>query len=121
MVPIHFYDLLRHHENAHTSEAKKRVPVSQLPLKVSSLALMTQTEADMLAALCQDAGVALGRSISSSALTRALVRLADRGAIPSNVIIDEIETELNAGRHWGHDSTKSMAYCSYSLLLAIGG
>jgi hypothetical protein len=84
---------------------KKRTPVAPLPLKVSSLAL-TQTELNMLTDLCQSASDHLGRVISTSALTRALVRLAARGAIPLHALVDEIETEISQGRRWGHDAVK---------------
>jgi len=86
---------------------KKRAAASPLPLKIMSLAV-TETEADLLASLSQAASDALGRSISSSALTRALLRLAGREAVPLAAIVDEIESELNTGRKWGHDSVKPL-------------
>jgi len=84
-------------------KSKKRAPAAPLPLKVSSLAL-TETETNMLSSLCQSASDALGRVISTSALTRALVRLTGRGALPLPAIVDEIESELKQGRKWGHDA-----------------
>ena len=86
---------------------KKRAAASLLPLKIMSLAV-TETEADLLAALCQSASDTLGRAISSSALARALLRLAGRATIPLAAIVDEIERELNQGRRWGHDSVKPL-------------
>jgi hypothetical protein len=84
---------------------KKRSPAKPLPLKIMSLAV-TETEADLLASLCQAASDTLGRAISNSALARAVLRLAGHATIPLAAIVDEIESELKLGRKWGHDSTK---------------
>jgi hypothetical protein len=73
---------------------------------VSAIAL-TQTKADTLTKLEQEQCDLIGRTISRSAIVRALLRLAGRKIEPLE-LRDEIEIELQQGRRWGHDAVKPM-------------
>ena len=81
---------------------KNRAPYLRPSLKVSSFTF-TRAEADTLTQLTQEQSDLLGRTISRSAVMRALVRLAGRKNAPLE-LREEIESELSAGRRWGHDS-----------------
>lgn len=70
------------------------------PLKIYSVSL-TSADAGVLATLAQAASDQLGRSISTSAVLRGILRLVKKKMLPEPVIIDMIEQELAAGRKWG--------------------
>lgn len=63
---------------------------------------LTQEEVDALKRLSRDASDFLGRSISVSAIVRALVRQTLRQGPPgSDALFVEVERELKAGVKWG--------------------
>lgn len=63
---------------------------------------LTHEEDTVLQQLSQDATDFLGRSISSSAIVRALIRQVARQKLPTReVLFLEVEQELNAGVMWG--------------------
>lgn len=80
---------------------------SRAPLKVYSLKL-TLAEADVLMRLSQDASDALGWTVSSSAMIRALVRQAGKQppAWAASELHPLIEEEIAQGRVWGKQSEK---------------
>jgi len=76
---------------------RKRAPAS---LKIHSVSL-TPADADLLATLAQQATDEIGRSISTSAVLRGILRLVGKKMLPTPVIIEAIEEEIQAGRIWG--------------------
>jgi hypothetical protein len=74
---------------------------SQPPLLIRSHSL-TQQEDTLLQHLSRDASDFLGRSISSSAVIRALIRqVVKQGPAAADALFLEVERELNAGVMWG--------------------
>ena len=72
----------------------------QPPLRIHSIAL-TAENAVLLASLAHEASAHLGRSISTSAVLRAILRLVAKEMIPAPAIIEVVERELESGRKWG--------------------
>ena len=82
-----------------TTTRKKLQPE---PLRIYSLS-MTEKDAGVLAALAQEASGQLGRSISTSAVLRAILKLVAQALIPEPAIIEFVERELESGRKWGKE------------------
>jgi hypothetical protein len=82
--------------------ARLRKTPPKEPLKVYTMKL-TPTVADMLMRLGQDASDALGWTVSSSAVVRALIRQAGQQpeSWASNALHPLIEEEIAGGRVWG--------------------
>ena len=71
---------------------------------ITAVALSPETR-DILHQLMQDVSDAIGRTISSSAVVRGLLRQAARpDGHRLQVLVDEIETELGQGIRWGHQA-----------------
>jgi hypothetical protein len=67
-----------------------------------STVTLTTEEVDALRQLSQDATDFLGRSISSSAVIRALIRqITKQGPPAADALFLEVERELKAGVQWG--------------------
>jgi hypothetical protein len=84
------------------SVAKKRVRKTPPPepLRIQGLAL-TAEDSEALRGLSSTISDHVGRKVSSSAILRAMIHLADTDAIPLATLVGAIETEMNSGRKWG--------------------
>lgn len=83
--------------------ARIRKPTSEErpPLSIHSVTLSAE-ESAILGRLSQEATDFLGRSISSSAVIRALLRRIDKqGPSSADDLFFEVERELKAGVLWG--------------------
>jgi hypothetical protein len=80
----------------------KKLKVEEKPEVAIYSFTLTSDVNRILKGLSRDASDFLGRSISSSAVIRALVRQVDKGGPPAcDALFVEIEKELNAGVFWG--------------------
>jgi hypothetical protein len=83
------------------ARAKKPLVKDKPQFSIHTISLMAE-EVVVLKRLSTDASDFLGRSISSSAIVRALVRQIGRqGREEQQVLFLEVEKELNAGVRWG--------------------
>lgn len=83
---------------------KKRAPAPSKPrareaLQIHSMSL-TPTAAGVLTSLASEASDRIGRSISTSAVLRAILTLVEQ-RIPAREIFETIEREVGSGRLWG--------------------
>ena len=80
----------------------KKPPTQEKPqLSIHSVTLSTE-ESAILHRLSQEATDFLGRSISSSAIVRALLRQINKqGPSAADDLCFEVERELKAGVRWG--------------------
>ena len=76
------------------------------PLRIYSLSL-TEEHAAVLEALAQESSDQLGRTISVSAVLRAILQLVRKGMLPAPAIVEFVERELESGRRWGKEPTKT--------------
>ena len=76
------------------------------PLRIYSLSL-TEEHAAVLESLAQESSDQLGRTISVSAVLRAILQLVRKGMLPSPAIVEFVERELESGRQWGKEPTKT--------------
>jgi hypothetical protein len=75
--------------------------VERPPLSIHSVTLSAE-ESAILQRLSQEATDFLGRSISGSAVIRALLRQIEKqGPSAADDLCFEVERELKAGVHWG--------------------
>ena len=80
---------------------KKPPPHEQPKSSIHSITLADE-EALLLRRLSQEASDFLGRTISSSAVVRALLRqIGKQGPAEADALFIEIERELKAGKLWG--------------------
>lgn len=80
---------------------KKPPPQEKPQLSIHSVTLSAE-ESAILRRLSSSATDFLGRSISSSAVLRALLRQIDKQGLPAaGALFLEIEEELKAGVRWG--------------------
>ena len=97
------------------ARTKKPTSEERLPLAVHSVTLSAE-ESAILQRLSQEASDFLGRSISSSAVIRALLRQVEKqGPSAADDLCFEVERELKAGVMWGNKSellTHNDSYCS---------
>lgn len=83
------------------ARAKKSAKEEKPTFSIHSVTLTSDVDA-ILQRLSRDASDFLGRSISMSAVVRALVRQVDKQGPPaSDALFLEIERELKAGVLWG--------------------
>lgn len=81
---------------------RKRSMAEEKPKFASHTISLTAEEGTALAHLSQDASDFLGRSISSSAIVRALIRQVVKQGPPAvDALFLEVERELKAGVIWG--------------------
>jgi hypothetical protein len=78
---------------------KKTKPREKPAFVIRTFSLMP-ADNRILRGLSQDATDALGRTISESAIVRALLRLAKQQQLASQ-LVTLVEAELNAGVRWG--------------------
>jgi hypothetical protein len=79
----------------------KKPPPEQPPLAVHTVTL-TPDVVEVLQRLSQEATDFLGRTVSSSAIVRALVRQVDQQGPPaSEALFLVVEQEMKEGRLWG--------------------
>jgi hypothetical protein len=90
-------EVLTHWKPATKPTRKNRAPER---LKLYSVSL-TPVDADLLATLARQATDEIGRSINTSAVLRAILRLVGKKMLPTPVMIETIERERRAGRIWG--------------------
>lgn len=83
----------------HFMPRTKMPPVKERPEFSIHTVTLTTDEIIALKRLSQAVSDVLGRSISNSAIVRALVRKADQGSEEDLCL--EVEKELNAGVRWG--------------------
>lgn len=77
----------------------KKTSVKERPEFSIHTVTLTPDTMGTLKRLSRDTSDVLGRSISSSAIVRALIRQA--GQSNSEMLVSEVEKELNAGVRWG--------------------
>jgi hypothetical protein len=83
------------------ARTKKPSPQEQPPLAVHTVTL-TPDVVTTLQRLSRDASDFLGRTVSSSAIVRALVRQIDQQGPPAmDALFLLIEKEMQGGRLWG--------------------
>ena len=83
------------------ARTKKTPPHTKPQFSIHTVILTTE-EVDALRHLSQDASDFLGRSISSSAVIRALIRqVVKQGPSAADDLFFEVERELKAGVRWG--------------------
>ena len=81
---------------------KKTVSPHAQPTSSIHSVTLADEEARVLQRLSQDASDFLGRTISSSAVIRALIRqIGEQGPAEADALFIEIERELKAGKLWG--------------------
>ena len=79
----------------------KSSPQAHLPLAVHTVTL-TPDVVEVLQRLSRDASDFLGRTVSSSAIVRALVRQIDHQGPPAmDALFLVVEQEMKDGRLWG--------------------
>ena len=80
----------------------KNSPTQEKPQFSIHTVSLTTEETRALRNLSQDASDFLGRSISRSALIRALIRqVVKPGPLAADALFIEVERELKAGVRWG--------------------
>lgn len=80
----------------------KKTPAPEKPHFTIHTISLTPDEVEMLERLSQDASDFLGRSISSSAIIRALIReVVKQGPPAADALFIEVEKELKFGVMWG--------------------
>ena len=80
----------------------KKPPPQERPQFSSHSVTLSAEESAILQRLSQDASDFLGRSISSSAVIRALLRqVVKQGPPAADALFIEVERELKAGVRWG--------------------
>ena len=80
----------------------KKPPTQEKPQFSIHTISLTDGEVKVLGRLNQEASDFLGRTISSSAVIRALLRqIGKQGPAEADALFIEIEEELKAGMRWG--------------------
>jgi len=75
------------------------------PLRIHTVSL-TPHDGAILTDLQQTCTDQLGRTISASAIVRALLRLAERQSPPVADLVTMVSGEVDAGRMWGRKPKK---------------
>ena len=81
---------------------KNAPPLREQPTSSIHSVILADEEVLLLQRLSQEASDFLGRTISSSAVIRALIRQIEKqGPSAADALFFEIERELKAGKLWG--------------------
>jgi hypothetical protein len=82
--------------------ATRKLPSKKDPFRISSFALTSSTETT-LKRISQDATDVIGRTVSDSAVVRALLRYVEQQPLSwvREQVYPYVGTEMNAGVMWG--------------------